>query len=56
MKARLTIEVDYDGDITAMEAESVLQCAADHLAGEGLLSGETGGLVKMWSAKVEVPL
>lgn len=45
MKLRLTIEVDYDGDISEEEARRLLNAAAEHLADNGLLSGSSDGWV-----------
>ena len=59
MKLRLTIDVTYavaDGvlpDVAERDLSDQLRSAADHLAGEGLLSGETDHDVECWYARVE---
>lgn len=52
-KMRLTIEVTYDlGRTDVRELERVLVAAADRLASEGLLSGETEATVTTWASSV----
>jgi len=51
---RLIVEVRYDLNGTqADDLECQLRRAADHLAGEGLLSGDTEACVTRWSRRVE---
>jgi hypothetical protein len=56
MKFRLTIEVEYTGRPTVEAKASVIQTlryAAEHLAGNGLLSEGTGREVKDWTTTVQ---
>lgn len=53
MRMRLTIEVDYDGDISEEEARRLLNAAAEHLADNGLLSGSSDGWVASATHMVE---
>ena len=53
-RLRLAITVSYDlNGLAAAAMGRQLRAAADHLANEGLLSGETGADVSEWDAKVE---
>lgn len=60
MKAVLTITVNYDlSEAKALSdpkgiIEDVLLAASDHLASNGLLSGETEMTVEQWDADVTV--
>lgn len=62
MKARLSIELDYDTSecegMTPKEmakmAEAKLEAAAHHLAGSGLLTGETPLIVETMNTTVTV--
>ena len=52
---RLSIEVSYDlgADCTAQELRSVLLRAGDHLAANGLLTGEAAAEVETWSQSID---
>jgi hypothetical protein len=53
---RLTIDVHYElGRTDIRDLERVLVGSADHLAGEGLLSGDTEASVLTWSSAVSTP-
>jgi hypothetical protein len=53
-RLRLAVTVSYDlNGRAAADLERQLLGAADRLADEGLLSGETGADVAEWDAKVE---
>lgn len=53
MKLTLTIEVEYDpGTTNQRELMGILHDAAFHLAGEGLLTGESDATVEHWKATV----
>lgn len=53
---RLTIDVHYElGRTDIRELERVLVAAADHLAGNGMLSGETEASVLTWESGVSLP-
>jgi len=53
---RLTIDVHYElGRTDIRDLERVLVAAAEHLAGEGLLSGETEASVLTWDSAVSTP-
>jgi hypothetical protein len=53
---RLTIDVHYElGRTDVRDLERVLIAAADRLAGEGLLSGETEASVLTWDSAVITP-
>ena len=53
-RLRLTITVSYDLNGCAVaDLEKQLHDAANHLASEGLLSGETAAEVTEWDATVE---
>lgn len=53
MKLTLTIEVEYDpGTAKQRELMGILHDAAFHLAGEGLLTGESDATVEHWKATV----
>jgi hypothetical protein len=55
MKTTLTlkIEVEYETNGVSVETlQSLLKNAAGHLAGEGLLTGETDAFVETWDAQV----
>jgi hypothetical protein len=55
MRAILTIEVDYaPGTTTKQEARDLLASAAEHLANEGLLSGEGPAEVDEWKSRVSI--
>lgn len=51
---RLSIEVSYEPNgVETSELETLLTRAADHLAGEGLFTGETAAEVTSWHPHVE---
>lgn len=57
VRTRLVVDIEYDiGDRSAEEARSIIRCmlegAANHLAGEGLLTGDTDLEVTSWEAQV----
>ena len=53
---RLTIDIHYElGRTDIRELERVLIAAADHLAGNGMLSGETEASVLTWESGVSQP-
>ena len=53
---RLTIDVYYEmGRTDIRDLERVLIAAADHLAGNGMLSGETEASVLTWESGVSQP-
>lgn len=53
---RLTVDVRYDlGRTDIKELEAQLVRAADHLAAEGLLSGDTEASATCWTSKVTQP-
>ena len=53
---RLTIDVHYElGRTDIRDIERVLMAAADHLAGNGMLSGETEASVLTWESAVSTP-
>ena len=50
---RLTIDVHYElGRTDIRDLERVLVAAADHLSGNGMLSGETEASVLTWESAV----
>jgi hypothetical protein len=55
MRAVLTIVAEYDSATTTKEyVKHQLELAAEHLANNGLLTGEGEAVVDEWSYKVEV--
>ena len=51
---RLTLEVSYAlNGADQNEVESLLDDAANHMAGEGLFTGETAAEVTTWKHRVE---
>ncbi len=57
MKAKLTISVTYDAPFTKENEDLVrelLDQCANHLAGEGLLTGETDLVVDGWSCDIKI--
>jgi len=55
MRAILTVTVDYDSATTDTRyIREQLDFCANHLANEGLLSGESEAVVDGWSHKIEV--
>jgi len=53
VRLRLTIDVHYElGRTNVNDLERVLVAAADHLAGNGMLSGETEASVVTWTSAV----
>lgn len=51
---KLTIEVEYEmGRTDIRDLERVLVSAADHLVGNGMLTGETEASVLTWDSSVE---
>lgn len=56
LKLRLTLDVHYTLDGTSRkELERCLQSAAPFLAANGLLSGDTGASVEVWTSNVSLP-
>jgi hypothetical protein len=56
VRLRLTIDVHYElGRTNVRDLERVLVAAADHLAGNGMLSGETEASVLTWDSAVSTP-
>jgi hypothetical protein len=56
VRLRLTIDVHYElGRADIRDLERVLVAAADHLAGNGMLSGETEASVLTWESAVSTP-
>ena len=54
MTFRLSIEVSYETNgVTTKELEGILTDAANHLAGEGLFTGESPAEVTSWRSTVE---
>lgn len=53
MTARLTIEVSYESPVSRRYIETQLAIAADHLASNGLLSGDEAE-VSDWKATVDI--
>lgn len=51
---RIRVTYDMQGGSTVAEVENQLCHAADFLAAEGLLSGETEAVVESWKATVKV--
>lgn len=53
---RLTVDVHYElGRTDIRDLERVLVAAADHLAGNGMLSGDTEASVLTWASAVSMP-
>ena len=53
---RLTIDIHYElGRTDIRDLERVLVAAADHLSGNGMLSGETEASVLTWESAVSTP-
>ena len=53
---RLTVDIHYElGRTDIRDLERVLVAAADHLAGNGMLSGETEASVLTWESSVSTP-
>ena len=51
---RLTIEVSYETNGVSMkELELMLDDAANHMAGEGLFTGETAAEVTTWKHSID---
>ena len=51
---RLTIEVSYAlNGVDQKEVESLLEDAANHMAGEGLFTGETAAEVTTWKHSID---
>lgn len=56
VQLRLTIDVHYElGRTDIRDLERVLVAAADHLAENGMLSGETEASVLTWESSVSTP-
>jgi hypothetical protein len=56
VRLRLTVDVHYELGRTAIQdLERVLMAAADHLAENGMLSGETEASVLSWESAVSTP-
>lgn len=54
-KLRLTIDVHYElGRTDIRDLVKVLVAAADHLAGNGMLSGDTEASVLTWESSVVI--
>jgi hypothetical protein len=55
IRAKLILDVTYvPGTTHAEEVRSLLQAAGDHLANEGLLTGDGPAEVESWSVHVKV--
>ena len=55
MHVTLTLKLTYDAGMEReQEVRALLDQAAEHLAGEGLLTGETNLVLDQWDHRVEV--
>lgn len=54
MKAKLTLEIDYDANgVSSRELAEMVLAIARNAANVGLMTGETAAEVSQWIAKVE---